>query len=302
MPRTAANATATPVPATLAARGDLLLPAGWRRWLPAHKVLTVAVLVAVWGASPGIGKSTLCTGLSRWLADAGLGVDHFQEEEVLTRPQFATVAEEFQADGTIQLASLLTATASFVESVLAGGVDVVVADALVPYIPTLLAMGHSDQVISAFMAELTEILAPLLPVVVFLDGDAATALSRAAAREGPDWLDWYIGKLARYQVHPPVHDAASAADYLSRERAVTLSEIRCHGWDLITIEGATSRSPEDVLQAARQQLSPRVASPAQTARALRGRAGRSQGMLPSASSGSVLAALGAGHEHGLISS
>jgi hypothetical protein len=94
---------------------------------------------------------------------------------------------------------------------------VAVADALVPFIPSLLAMGHRDRAINAFMSYLGQILAPLRPVMIFLDGDAGTALTRAAAREDPGWLDWYVSK-PRYQVNPPVHDAPSAARYLRRER------------------------------------------------------------------------------------
>jgi broad-specificity NMP kinase len=59
----------------------------------------MAVLVTVWGASPGVGKSTLCAGLSQSLVEAGLAVDHFREEEILTRPQFAAVAEDYRATG-----------------------------------------------------------------------------------------------------------------------------------------------------------------------------------------------------------
>jgi hypothetical protein len=93
------------------------------------------------------------------------------------------------------------------------------------------------------MADLGDILAPLRPVMIFLDGNASTALSRAAAREGPAWLDWYIGKLARYEVNPEVHDVASAAEYLRRERAVTLSVARRQNWGLIVIEHATDLTP-----------------------------------------------------------
>jgi shikimate kinase len=89
----------------------------------------MTVLITVWGASPGVGKSTLCAGLSRWLVDEGLRVDHFREEEILTRPQFAAVAEEFKATRAVVLGTLLETTAEFVDSVLATGGDVVIADA-----------------------------------------------------------------------------------------------------------------------------------------------------------------------------
>jgi hypothetical protein len=216
----------------------------------------VTKLIAVWGASPGIGKSTLCAGLSEWLSGAGLRVDHFQEEEILTRPQYAEVASHFLATGEVDRDALVSATALFADSVLAAGIDVVIADALMPYVPSLLAMGHSEQAITPFMADLGDILAPLRPVMIFLDGDARAALPRAAAREEPGWLEWYIGKLAGYGVQPEVHDSASAAEYLRRERAMTLSVVSRQNWDLILIENAIELTPDQVLYAAQQGLKP----------------------------------------------
>ena len=79
--------------------------------------------------------------------------------------------------------------------------------------------------------------------MIFLDGNAGAALSRAAAREGPEWLDWYIRKLARHGVRPEVHDVASAAKYLRRERAVTLSAARRQNWGLISDRGCHRTDP-----------------------------------------------------------
>ncbi|MYV46665.1 hypothetical protein [Streptomyces sp. SID2888] len=216
----------------------------------------MTVLITVWGASPGVGKSTLCTGLSQWLADTGLRVDHFREEEILTRPQFAAVAEEFKATGTVALRTLITAAAKFVDAVVASGDDVVVADALMPFVPTLLAMGHGEETIDAFMTDLTAVLARVRPVMVFLDGNAESALSRAATRDGEQWLDWYVGKLASYQVSPPVADVASAVQYLLRERAVTLGAARWKDWGLIVIERADELSPSEVLRVAQRSMGP----------------------------------------------
>jgi nucleoside-triphosphatase THEP1 len=57
--------------------------------------------VVVWGASPGIGKSTLCAGLAERLAATGQRVDHFREEEIqvdradeLSPEQVLAVVEE----------------------------------------------------------------------------------------------------------------------------------------------------------------------------------------------------------------
>jgi thymidylate kinase len=221
----------------------------------------VTILVCVWGVAPGAGKSTLCTALSAVLAGAGLAVDHFREEEVLTRPEFASVAGELRRTGAVELPALLAASALFAAAVRAGGADVVVADALAPFAPTLLALGHGDQAIAAFTAELARILSGLTPVLVYLDGDAGTALARAADREGPQWLGSYVGKLARYGVRPPVRDLASATGYLRRERAVTLAAARRMGWPVIRVEEATRLSPGEVLAAARRGLRPWLALP-----------------------------------------
>jgi len=213
------------------------------------------MLIAVWGAAPGIGKTTLCAGLARWLAGMGLRVDHFAEEEIMTRRQFAEVAGHFQATGRVDPAMLLAAASSLTRSVLAGGIDVVVADALVPFVPSLLAMGCNDQAVSGFVADLTGLLAPVQLVLVFLDGDAGTALARAAAREGPRWLQWYVGKLARYGLTPAPGDLAAAVAYLERERAVTLAAARQAGWSVIIIGHATELPPDHILRNAQQQLS-----------------------------------------------
>jgi thymidylate kinase len=220
------------------------------------------MLIAVWGAAPGVGKSTLCAGLAGWLADAGLRVDHFADEEILTRPEFGEVAEHFEATGRVEAAMLLTAASRFAGSVLADGVDVVVADALVPFVPSLLAMGCSDQVVCAFVAELTGLLAPVQPVLVFLDGDTKTALARAAAREEPGWLEWYVGKLAGYGLTPKTGGPTAAASYLARERAVTLSAARYADWAVITIDRATDLAPADILRNAQQALSQQVSTAA----------------------------------------
>ncbi|KUN60903.1 hypothetical protein [Streptomyces griseorubiginosus] len=214
----------------------------------------MTVLITVWGASPGVGKSTLCAGLSSWLSGRGLRVDHFREEEVLSRPQFAAVAAEFETTGRVRPEMLIGATASFVDAVVASGDDVVIADALMPFVPTLLAMGQDAETIDTFMTDLSEVLAPLRPVMVFLDGNAESALSRAVAREGEQWLDWYLGKLAHYEVTPQVTDAASAVTYLRHERAVTLAAVRRQDWGLVLVERADERPRDEVLRIAQRGL------------------------------------------------
>jgi hypothetical protein len=135
-----------------------------------------------------------------------------------------------------------------------------VADALMLYVPSLLAMGHGDQAISTFADDLAGLRAPFRAVLIFLGGNAGMALSLAAAREGLGWLDWYTGKLAGYRVEPEVHAAASVAEYLRRERAVTLSMASRQYWGQIVIGHATELARDAVQQAARHALGPWIAA------------------------------------------
>jgi hypothetical protein len=110
----------------------------------------VTVFIAVLGAAPGVGKSTLCSGLAAALPGR---VDHFREEEILTRPAYAEVAAEFRAGGEVRPSTLLAATSAFVGR--CDG-DFVVTDALFPYLPSLRAWGHSPAALASFLAALAE--------------------------------------------------------------------------------------------------------------------------------------------------
>jgi thymidylate kinase len=229
--------------------------------LYADTLLPVTPLFAVWGAAPGIGKSTLSAGLARWLTETGRRVDHFREEDLFTRPQFADVAAHFRATGQVEPGMLQAATSRFARSVLASDIDVVVADALVPFVPSLLAMGCSEDEIRQFVADLTTELAPIELTLVFLDGDPAAALARAAGREDTGWLQWYTRKLARYGLTPEPGDLASAVTYLERERTVTLAAVRCAAWRVIVIERATELSADEILRSALRQLGQEANTP-----------------------------------------
>ena len=119
-------------------------------------------------------------------------------------------------------------------------------------------MGCGDQAVSGFVAELTGLLAPAQLALVFLDGDAGTALARAVAREGRGWLQWHTGKLARYGLVPEAGDVAAAVAYLEHERALTLAAARRAGWSVIIVGRSTDVRPGQILRDAQQQLSLQV--------------------------------------------
>ena len=195
------------------------------------------MIVAVVGASPGAGKSTLCTALARELAGRGLRVDLFEEYDIRVRPAFADVAAEFRGGGAVSLPTFRTAVAAWVASLDA---DVVIADALVPLVPSMLVWGHSEAAIAAFHAELAGL---LTPTVLYVDADPDTALARAEAREGPEWLPWFC-RLVK------VPDRAAAVGWLHHQRDVTL---RVLPWPVHVLPAGP---PEAVLRAALAVLSP----------------------------------------------
>lgn len=211
-------------------------------------------LVAVAGASPGAGKSTLCAGIVDWLRGRGLRVDHFKEADVLTRDAFAPLAHEFTTTGEVQLHTLLETTSAYLTDVEQQDVDVAVTDALVPFVPSLMGWGHSETVIGDFLDDLAERIAVSDPVVVYLDDDPDAAVPRAVKREGPAWQDWLVNKLSQYPVEPKVHDVRSACDYLHYERDVTLRLLTDLPWEVVVIDQTDPPSADGVQRLARERL------------------------------------------------
>lgn len=75
-----------------------------------------AHLISVIGSSPGVGKSTLCRAVADWPAGLGASVDNFEEADILGRPAFRPVAEEFAGGaGDVRPGTLIECTRSYVE-------------------------------------------------------------------------------------------------------------------------------------------------------------------------------------------
>lgn len=214
----------------------------------------VTRLVAVAGAAPGAGKSTLCAGLGGWLTARGLQVDHFREEEVLTRHAFAPLAREFTDTGQVQLPTLLDTTAAYLTEARARGVEAAVTDALVPFVPSLMGWGYSEADIAGFLQHLARRIDAADPIVVYLDDDPALAVPRAVEREGHGWLDWLLKKLGHYPVEPTICDLETACAYLRREREVTLRLLADLPWQVVVVPQSDPPSADAVQRVARDQL------------------------------------------------
>ncbi|MFD5896230.1 ATP-binding protein [Streptomyces sp. NPDC060366] len=194
-------------------------------------------LIAVVGSSPGVGKSTLCRAVARRAAESGATVDHFEEADILSRPSFRPVAEEFAGgSGSVRPGTLVESTRDYVAKARAEGVDVLVTDALLPFIPSLVAWGHDETTIAAVLADLARAVRPTRVTVVYLRDDPDTALRRAVEREGPDWLDWYVGKLGAAPGTRSVKDLPSAAEHLRREEELTARLLAGTHWRVLRVD------------------------------------------------------------------
>ncbi|MGX1755737.1 hypothetical protein ACWIG5_02265 [Streptomyces lydicus] len=202
-------------------------------------------LIAVIGNSPGVGKSTLCQHLAAWLKDTGATVDHFQEADTLTRPAFRPVAEEFAGGNhSVRPETLIESTRTYLAESRAAGIDVLVTDALLPFIPSLVAWGHDEPSITQVLHELTTAVEPTQVTVVYLHDDPSTALHRALTREGPDWANWYVTKLAASPGTRSVHDLTSAATHLRHETALTHRLLATTPWNVLTVDVAHLDAPQ----------------------------------------------------------
>ncbi|CAL9643760.1 hypothetical protein [Streptomyces sp. enrichment culture] len=215
-------------------------------------------LISVIGSSPGVGKSTLCRALAGWLSATGASVDHFAEEDILTREEFRPVAEEF-ADGSaaVRPETLTAAMRAYVAASTAAGRDYLVTDALLPFIPSLVAWGHDERALCSFVDRLSRVLGPVPVTVVYVHDDPATALRRAVAREGAGWEDWYLRKLAGSPGTRSVRDLPSAAAHLRTEAELTRRLLARTPWHVVTVDVSTLDA-EQTFASARDRLADRL--------------------------------------------
>ncbi len=211
-------------------------------------------LISVIG-SPGAGKSTLCRALVDRYAAVGVVVDHFAEEQILTRPAFAQVAAEFAGGaGSVRPETLIEATRSYLQQARDDGVELLITDALLPFIPSLRAWGHGEDEVTEIVHALARVAQPTEVIIVQLIDDPLTTLRRATERESPEWLEWYVGKLKAAPGTTHVVDLETAAEHLRQEAVLTRRVLSRSGWTVIELE-VTGLAAEQLAEAVITRLS-----------------------------------------------
>jgi hypothetical protein len=208
--------------------------------------------VLVTGASPGLGKSSLAEALVVTLRTAGRPARLFREGDITSERDFSAVMNELQSTGEVQLDTLLAAADAFLTSARAGSSDVLVHDALFPYLPSLLAWGYADDDIAAFFVRLATLFDGFDVIELHLVGDVRKGLAGAAEREGGDWLDRHLAKVAQYRPRQQITTNEDVAVYYDAGAARSRTLLAAAPWRTVFID--TDRGREHVLAVARAAI------------------------------------------------
>jgi hypothetical protein len=153
------------------------------------------------GSASGAGKSNLSAAVADALAGRGQAVRYLSEDDLLARADFGrferslgpTDPETHRAD-----LALLDATQALVDGA-RNASDVLILDALLPGFFWLFGRYDADRVRTT-AERMAERLAPLDPLLLYLRGDPATLVARAAVDRGSDWPALMASRVARWNL------------------------------------------------------------------------------------------------------
>jgi len=148
-------------------------------------------LILFTGAGPGVGKSTLSAFLAQQFTAHALPTRWIYEEDTLD-----AFTPFFQALREKQLNTLdlfLDAARNLVLDCQAQS-SVCIVDSLLPGYGFFFG-AHPLTAIAALTNQLVTILAPLHPLLVYVDGDVAVALNRAITQRGSAWFERMVQRM-----------------------------------------------------------------------------------------------------------
>ncbi|NKB69793.1 MAG: hypothetical protein GKR89_22200 [Candidatus Latescibacteria bacterium] len=141
-------------------------------------------LILVYGAGPGMGKSTLASFIERQLRLNGTDIHCFYEH-LGDAPAFAPYVEAIAADRGAEAQLLLDCCRRFIDDLPATRTHV--TDSILPCVDWLAAAGCTTEEIRPFTDQLMPLLKPFKPLLIHLTGANDRTLHRAVRQRGRTW-------------------------------------------------------------------------------------------------------------------
>ncbi|MFC7472212.1 hypothetical protein ACFQVA_38990 [Actinomadura keratinilytica] len=154
------------------------------------------------------------------------------------------MAEEFAGEtAAVRPATLVACTRAYVAESLAAGKDHLVTDALLPFIPSLVAWGHDEASLVQVMEDLSH--AVQQPRSRWcMSTMTPKRHCDVPSRGGDAWEDWYVRKLADSPGTRGVHDLSSAAAHLRFEGELTRRLLARTPWHVLNVNVGTLNAQE----------------------------------------------------------
>jgi thymidylate kinase len=194
--------------------------------------------IIFYGSSPGTGKSTLSSFLFEQLTRNNIAVLWVYEDDVLRLPDFAEFVADILSGNPKMMATLLQATRAFVQECQRTDV-IAITDSIYPCINWLISADlYTRQELLDFGDELESLLAPLNPLVVFLDADPRIALQRAIDQRGAAWFEGLRAALNGYAINRarPLQTLEEVADYFRVQAQLSLELLHRWSCDLLLVD------------------------------------------------------------------
>jgi hypothetical protein len=194
--------------------------------------------IIFYGSSPGTGKSSLSSFLFEQLSLHKIPVRWVYEDDVLHIPYFADFVADILSGNPTMLETLRQATRGLVQESLSANA-VAITDSIYPCINWLFSTAlYSRQELLDFGVELEQLLAPLNPLVVFLNADPKVALQRAIDQRGEAWFEGLLAVMNGYSMNRehPLQNLGEAAAYFRVQAELSLEVLRRWSFNLLLID------------------------------------------------------------------
>jgi len=202
---------------------------------------TRPLLILVTGTAPGVGKSETSRRIASLLRAGGAPVEHFDEADVLVRPEFADLIAVWARGERPGAELVLDAATRYLAQCARAPQRAFVQDALFPFLPSLFAWGYTDGDITAFLTELGRRCSSFDVRHIHLVGDPAATIPRAATREGSEWLAGFIARVGRFADGSGVVDAPSLATYFEANDDRARRLLAHVAWPVCVVDASVCR-------------------------------------------------------------